>query len=195
MTVHSPADGLVYYGRGERGKWSTAAAVGSKLHKGGVILPDEVFITVVAPRPLVIRATVDEKDLHALAGRAELKGHAFPTVDPAMSLVACLAGLTSVPREAGKFDIVADVELGPDAALIRPGMACTLKFVTYRAASALSVPSSAVSEDEADDGTITRVVYLPRKDSKPEKRTVKIGKTSGGKTEILSGLQEGDEVL
>ena len=74
MTVHAPADGLVYYGRSEHGNWPNAAATGSKLRKGGVIAADEVFITVVAPRPLAVRATVDEKDLHQLSGRAELKG-------------------------------------------------------------------------------------------------------------------------
>ena len=42
---------------------------------------------------------------------------------------------------------------------------------------------------------MTHVVYLPGKQGKPEKRTVKTGKTAGGKTEILTGLRAGDEVL
>jgi multidrug efflux pump subunit AcrA (membrane-fusion protein) len=195
MTVHAPADGLVYYGRNEHGNWPGAVAVASKLRKRGVILPDEVFITVVAPRPIFVRASVDEKELQHLAGRAELKGHATPTAAPVPSLPARLTSLTSVPRESGKFDVLADVELGPSAALIKPGMACTLKFTTYRAADALSVPSSAVSEDEADDGTMTQVVFLSSKEGKPEKRIVKVGKSSGNKTEILDGLHAGDEVL
>ena len=91
--------------------------------------------------------------------------------------------------------MIADVELSPAAALIKPGMACTLKFTTYRAPDALTVPSSAVFEDEADDGAITHVVYLPAKEGKPVKRTVKLGKSSGGKTEILDGLHAGDEIL
>ena len=123
-------------------------------------MADEVFITVVTPRPLLIRTTVDEKDLHQLAGRAELKGRATPAALPELSLPARLTSLVSVPRESGKFDVLADVELSPEAALIKPGMACTLKFTTYRAPEALTIPSSAVSEDEADDGTITHVVYL-----------------------------------
>ena len=52
MTVHAPADGLVYYGRPERGQWTSANAAAQKLHKGGIIPPDEVFITVVAARPI-----------------------------------------------------------------------------------------------------------------------------------------------
>ena len=51
MTVHAPADGFVYFGRCERGHWSAAATAAQKLHKGGSIVADEVFMTVVAPRP------------------------------------------------------------------------------------------------------------------------------------------------
>jgi HlyD family secretion protein len=195
MTIHAPADGLVYYGRNERGNWPGASSMTSKLRKGGVVMADEVLITVVAPRPVIVRGSVEEKDLHSLAGRDELKGRAAPTADPALSLPARLSSLTPVPREAGKFDVIADVELGPDATFIKPGMACSLKFTTYRAHDALAVPSSAVFEDEADDGTITHVVYLPGKEGKPEKKTVKTGRSAGGKAEILAGLHAGDEIL
>ena len=51
MTVHAPADGIVYYGRNDHGTWPGAAAMTSKLRKGGVIMADEVFITVVASPP------------------------------------------------------------------------------------------------------------------------------------------------
>jgi multidrug efflux pump subunit AcrA (membrane-fusion protein) len=195
FTVHAPADGLVYYGRNDHGNWPGAAATASKLRKGGAIMADEVFITVVAPRPLVVRSSVEEKDLNHLAGRAELKGRVTPTAEPALSLPARLTSLVSVPREPGKFEVLADVELGPDAALLKPGMACSLKFTTYRAASALTVPSSAVSDDESEDGAVTHVVYLTGKEGKQAARTVKSGKSSGGKTEILSGLEAGDEIF
>ena len=81
FTVHSPADGLVYYGRCERGQWSPAA-MAPKLRKGGTIAPDEVFMTVVVPRPLDVRASVDEKELYALTDPKELKGFVTPTFDP-----------------------------------------------------------------------------------------------------------------
>jgi HlyD family secretion protein len=195
FTVHAPADGLVYYGRNDHGTWPTSAATASRLRRGGTIMPDEVFITVVAPRPLVVRSSVDEKDLHHLSGRAELKGRITPAAEPALSLLARLTSLVSVPREPGKFEVLADVELGPDAALLKPGMACTLKITTYRTGSALTVPSSAVSDEEDEDGSVHHVVYLPGRDGKPIARTVKTGKTSGGKTEIVSGLEAGDEIF
>jgi multidrug efflux pump subunit AcrA (membrane-fusion protein) len=55
------------------------------------------------------------------------------------------------------------------------------------------VPSKAVFSEELDEDQ--RYVYLVKKDAKPEKRTVTVGKTSGDKTEIISGLQDGDEIL
>jgi len=195
LTVHAPADGLVYYGRCERGHWS-AAATAPKLHKGGVITPDEVFITIVAPRPVDIRATVDEKDLFTLSQPKELKGLVTPTFDPEHRLPARLTSILPVPREAGKFEAVVAVEIGEDKAAIKPGMACTVKFVPYRKEDALTVPSTAVFEDDSAD-LLTNYVYLaqPDKDGKFPKRQVKTGKMAGGKTEIRDGLTDGDEVL
>src|SRR5262249_13953822 len=84
-----------------------------------------------------------------------------------------------------------DAVKSPDA--LMPGMACTVKLVPYVKADALTVPATAVITDDLDDDK--QFVYLTKKDGKPEKRTVTVGKTSGGKAEITAGLQEGDEIL
>ena len=58
MVVKSPADGIVYYGRCVRGKWS---GMGSEpFRRGAGIAPNEVFMTVVQPRPMLVRVTVAE---------------------------------------------------------------------------------------------------------------------------------------
>ncbi len=196
MTVHAPADGLVYYGRCDRGQWPSAAAVAAKLHKGGNIMPDEVFMTIVASRPLDVRAAVDEKDLAALTQRAELKGTVTSTFDPTRRLPARLSSVVPVPHESGKFEAVITVEIGQDLAALKPGMACSVKFIPYRKEDALSVPSTAVFEDESDD-SVDHYVYLAKtdKDGKHPKHKVTTGKTAQSKTEILAGLAEGDEIL
>jgi len=196
MTVHAPADGLVYFGRCERGHWTSAGAVSSKLHKGGTILPDEVFMTIVAPRPLDVRASVDEKDLAALTQRPELKGLVTSTLAPARRLPARISSIVPVPHEAGKFEAVIAVEVGEDLALLKPGMACTIKFVPYRKDDALTVPSAAVFEDDSEDALV-HYVYLAKaeKNARFPKRRVTTGKTAQGKTEIIAGLAEGDEIL
>lgn len=196
MTVHAPADGLVYFGRCDRGQWTSAGAAAAKLHKGGVIMADEVFMTIVAPRPLDVRANVDEKDLAGLTRKAELKGVVTSTFDPTRRLPGRLASIVPVPHEAGKFEAVISVEIGDDLAALKPGMACSVKFVPYRKDEALTIPALAVFEDESDD-SLDHYVYLAKVDQngKHTKRKVTTGKTAQGKTEILAGLAEGDEVL
>jgi multidrug efflux pump subunit AcrA (membrane-fusion protein) len=75
-------------------------------------------------------------------------------------------------------------------------MACTVKFVPYRKEDALTIPSTAVFTDDSAE-IITNYVYRakPEQDGKFPKQWVKTGKTSGGKTEILEGLSQGDEIL
>ena len=195
FTVHSPADGLVYYGRCERGQWSPAA-MAPKLRKGGTIAPDEVFMTVVVPRPLVVRASVDEKELYALMEPKELKGFVIPTFDSARRLRARLTSVLPVPHAAGKFEALVTVDINDNHTAIKPGMACTVKFVTYRKDNALTVPSMAVFEDDLED-ELTHYVYpaRPQENGKFVKHPVKTGKTVGGKTEIIDGLAVGDEIL
>jgi multidrug resistance efflux pump len=63
LTIASPADGVVYYGRWQAGKWSGAAEMQQKLRPGGQIAPHEVLMTVVDPGRLVVWVSVPEKDL------------------------------------------------------------------------------------------------------------------------------------
>ncbi len=196
MAVHAPADGIVYFGRCERGQWSAAAAMAQKLHKGGVIAPDEVFVTVVTARPVDVRATVEEKDLAALARPSELNGVVVPTFDPEQRLRGRLASILPVPREAGKFEAKVTVEIGDDKSAIKPGMACAVKFVPYRKDAVLTVPASAVCEDFSENA-ITTYVYLAKTErgGKYAKRQVRLGRTAANRTEVLEGLAEGDEIL
>ena len=61
MIVKAPIDGIVYYGRSLRGKWSAMSV--ETLRRGTQIMPNEVFMTVVQTRPLVIRTTVPESQV------------------------------------------------------------------------------------------------------------------------------------
>jgi multidrug efflux pump subunit AcrA (membrane-fusion protein) len=82
-----------------------------------------------------------------------------------------------------------------DAALpdtIVPGMACTVKVVSYLKPDAVVVPAVAVFDDEVNDDQ--HYVYKPGANG-PVKQMVTIGKRSGGRVEITSGLHAGDEIL
>src|SRR5262249_37143916 len=96
----------------------------------------------------------------------------------------------------GKFEAMIDVDLDDDKSAIRPGMACSVKFTPYRKDDALTVPSGAVFADDTADEP-SHYVHLARadKDGKHPRRPVKTAKRASGKTEILEGLAEGDEIL
>ena len=125
-----------------------------------------------------------------------LKGLVTPTVDPEHRLPVRLTSVLPIPREPGKFDAVFALDIGEDQSVIKPGMACSVKLVPYRKEDALTVPATAVFEDDWADA-LAYYVYLakPDKDGNYPKRPVKIGKSAGGKTEIVDGLAEGDEIL
>ena len=100
--------------------------------------------------------------------------------------------VSSIPVAPGKFE--ARISIFPrdddgNAGRILPGLACGIKVTTYENKDAIAVPSTAVFKD-AD----TRVVYI-KAEGKGQKRVVKVGKSFGGKTEILNGLEAGEEIL
>jgi multidrug efflux pump subunit AcrA (membrane-fusion protein) len=187
MTVRAPADGIVYYGKPEHGQWNSSAASAGKLLPGGTLTPDEVFLTIVRARPVFVRAVVEEKDLHLIApgskGRVNVAGY------PDIKLPGEVKKISAIPRAPGSFDAHVAVEPGEDARMVMPGMACTVKIAAYHKDGALTVPDSAVFSDRDDD---SHYVYLA---GKGERRTVKVGKTWGGKTEILEGLQDREEIF
>lgn len=96
------------------------------------------------------------------------------------------------------YDAVLDVE-NPEL-LLRPGMTANVTFVTQEAKDVLKVPNAALRfrlepgnrKDESGPGQ--RLVTVLR-GGKPERVPVKVGVTDGSFTEVLSGLEEGEQVV
>lgn len=191
MTVKAPVDGIVYYGKCVRGQWSTASAVAGKLQRGGLLGPEEVFMTIVKPRPLFVRVTVEEKDLHLV--KKDQEGKIVPVPFPDSKLAGRIEEVSAIPITPGNFEAKIKIDRDKDAGALMPGMNCNVKLVSYKKENALTVTASAVFAEELDEDR--RYVYLWSKEGKPVKKSVKVGKTSGTKIEILEGLQAGDEIL
>ena len=191
MTVKSPADGIVYYGKCVRGRFSDSTALGESLRRNGAIQPNQVVMTVVQPRPMFIRAAVPEEQLHNL--RPGLKGIATPTAYPDLKLAATIDRVSDVPTAPGSFDARLAVTLDRKAKELMPGMACKVKLTPYLKKDAISVPPKCVTTDEIDDQK--QFVYVLDKDGKPAKVDVTVGKKTDKQVEILKGLAEGDKVL
>jgi len=188
MVVVAPIDGILYHGQCDRGNWNTATVSG-RLRRNGSVQANEVFMTVVSPRPLVARADVEEKDLHAI--KADVAGELTPVGFPDLKLAARVKSVSLVPRAAGTFESRLTVDVPADVESLMPGMTGTVKLTTYRNDKATLVPSTAIFRDE---GSSASHVYL-LKEGKPVKTEITIGKASGGKTEVLNGLKVGDELL
>jgi HlyD family secretion protein len=189
MSVKAPIAGVVYYGRVMRGKWSGGAEAAAMLQNGGKLVAGGVFMTVINPEALLVRAVVDEKQL----GRVKpgMAARIVPTASQETTLAATLASISAVPVAIGGIDATATFKLGDAAQSAVAGMTCKVTLVPVFKADALSVPASAVFEDDFDPSK--RYVLIAG--DKPERRDVKTGLRTDAKVEIVEGLKAGDKIL
>jgi HlyD family secretion protein len=191
MVVKSPIDGVVYYGKAVRGRFSDATSMADMLRSHGSVQANQVLMTVVEPDDLFIRAAVPETQLHNL--HRGLKGKAIPAAYPDLRLGAVVERIDDVPTAPGTFD--ARLKLtGDDSEVdLTPGMACRVRLTAYLKKEAITVPPKAIVPDELNDQKF--YVYVAKADGKSKKISVTVGKRTDKKVEILKGLKEGDQVL
>jgi multidrug efflux pump subunit AcrA (membrane-fusion protein) len=188
LTIQAPLEGIVYHGKFSRGQWSASGSLEAKLVDGGMVMPEEVFMTVVNPRPEVVHLTIAEKDVHWL--KPGMAGKAKVPFRPDRKLTARVTRVAPLPVTPGKFEVQVALDLAAEDAGLMPGMACTVQWVPYARSAAIAIPTSCIHEE--DDRS---VVYVVGGAGKHHKREVKLGAVSGDQTEILAGLHEGEEVL
>ena len=189
MTVKAPIDGIVYYGRPVRGKWSGGS--GEMLRRGMPVQPNEAFMTVVQTRPLI-----DPHDRARIAGPARPgrpAGLCRSGGFTAQKLTGIVQKVATVPMSSSGFDCQITVAADALNSAIVPGMNCEMKLVPYKKTDALTVPPKAVFSDDFDPSK--EYVYLVGKDGKSQKRTVSLGDRNEKQVEVLAGLAAGDEIL
>ena len=191
FVVKAPVAGIVYYGQCERGRWTTADSMLRQLRPGGTVGVNQVIMTIVAAGPGFVRTDVPEASLRFMTpGTAAT---IVPTAFPRIKIAGKFASVDPIPVSEGQFDGKVSIagELG--GATIVPGMRCAIKVSAYSRTDALAVPSSAVfSEDDDKD---LKYVYVVVSGAEPRKQNVQVGEASGERTEILSGLAAGDQIL
>ncbi len=189
MMVKAPVEGIVYYGRSVRGKWSALSV--ETLRRGASIMPNEVFMTVVQTRPLTIRTTVPESQSQRV--RAGLQAVVQPVGFAGLKLSAIVQRVGTIPLGSSGFDCQLTVASDGLSSAIVPGMNCEMKMISYKKTDALTVPPKAVFTEEFDPAK--QYVYLRGQDGKPQKRVVTLGERNDKQVEVLQGLAEGDEIL
>lgn len=187
MLIRAPTDGLVYYGACEHGKWPTAPAVAKKLLPGGKLTPFEVFMTVVNPAALRLKAVVPEAELTKV--RVGLTGDAALVSAPDKKFKVRLEELGQVPMVTGGFE--ATLSAPPEAmAGLVPGLNCKVTLGGDAKPDQLLAPKEAVFS-EGDQ----KHVFALKSDGKHEKRAVKTGEADDKMIEILEGVAEGERLL
>ena len=187
MTVKAPAAGLAYHGKYSRGQWMPPGGPAG-LAAGGMVQPGDIFLTVVDPGKVAVRAEADEKERAAL--KAGQVARYSPTADPDGKLAGKVATVAVAPL-GGRFEVKLTLDGKADGLV--PGTTGSVRVVTGKKDGAVTIPASAVYSDDDGDG---KYVYRPGADgAKPKKQPVTTGLTAGDKVEITDGLADGDEVL
>jgi RND family efflux transporter MFP subunit len=187
MHARAPADGVVYYGACENGKWPTGPMLAKKLTPGGKLTPFEVFMTIVNPAKLQLRAVVPEAELAKV--RAGMTGEAALVSAPDKKFKTKLDELGQVPMVTGGFEATLSAPSEATAKLV-PGMNCKVTLGGDEKPDKLLAPKEAVFS-EGDQ----KHAFVLKSDGKHEKRSVKIGESDEKMTEIVEGLAEGEKIL
>lgn len=187
MVLKTPMSGMLYYGRCVRGKWQGVSGSGATtLEEGKKIPARKVIFTVINPKKLVARSSVDEDKIRFL--KNGVSGIAVMKFDKEIQLPVSVKAVKNVPMSGGKFDCMFDIdELGNAAGTVIPAMNCKISIKVHENPNAVVVPKGSVFSDDE----INHYVYT----TDEERKSVKVGMTSGDNIEILSGLSAGDEIL
>ena len=86
-----------------------------------------------------------------------------------------------------------EVALGNKVTDLRPNMVAQLKIVDYKSLRAFSVPVNLIQKGE--EGQYLFVAEGQGRKATARKRIVKTGSTYNGNVEILSGINEGDQII
>ena len=208
-TIYAPIDGIVLTRSVDPGQ-----TVASSLQA------PVLFVIAADLGKMELKAAVDEADIGAVrAGQhARFTVDAFPE-RPFDAEIRDISFASLTTDGVVTYDARLDVDNG--GMLLRPGMTATVSVVTKEAKGALTVPSTAfryrpeemrerpfsflsmftgrggrgragAQDEKPAEGLHTLYVL---ENGRPRRVDVKIGASDGDRTEVLSGLKEGDQVV
>ncbi|MCI0332601.1 MAG: HlyD family efflux transporter periplasmic adaptor subunit [Planctomycetes bacterium] len=193
MEIKAPADGIVFYGQSVNGRWSDTATLINKYKPKNNVSAGSVLMTIVETRPMYVTSTVDEGKRPDVSDGKKAK-IALPAED-AERVAAEVKSISPIPVSPGKFEINFNVTQDEIPAWIVPGMSGKIQVTTYNQKDAITVPKTAVHDDEDDeDQKYVWLVDPDDEEAKPERRNVKLGKRKGDDVEIVKGLKKGDVI-
>jgi hypothetical protein len=144
-------------------------------------------MTVVSLKGLAAHASLTEADYRKVF--AKMKGWATPTAAPGHRVAVEVKSVSRLPSALGQYKVLFTVNPS-DKGYLHPAMSCAIRLLVLNKPKAITVPSKALRANAKGE----LVVRLKTKKGESQ-RVVKTGNSHGGKTEIIKGLSEGDEIL
>jgi len=153
---------------------------------GAMVDQETEILTIMDPTVLCIDADIYEKDIARIRNGQEVE-----------------ASVPAYPRETfrGKISYISDVlkeetraitvrtEVENKGFKLKPGMFADIKIYLNHQEKAIVLPEEAILEDKGE-----KIVFI-KKESTYHPQVVEVGVIEEGYAEILSGVQEGDEVV
>ena len=175
-TIRAPIDGIVAFVSTQEGETVVAS------------LNAPTFVTLINLRKLEVTVFVDETDI----GRIEVGQTAKFTVDTYAEQffngkVREIHPKAVVKDNVVNYEVILDIEKN-NVAKLRPEMTANVVVTTGTRKSVLTLPKEAIKRENKK----TFVVMQISDGLKDE--PVELGWRDGGKVEVLSGLNEGDQV-
>ncbi len=151
---------------------------------GQAVMPGMPGIRVVNSSNLKVKALVAE----SYSGKVNQGDEVLVILPDLQDTLKSRLSFASKTIDASSRSFGVEVKL-PTNKTYRQNMVAVLKIVDYENKNAITVPVNAIQKSERGD-----YVYISVQ-NKAKRTLVKPGKTSGGKTEILSGLKAGDKLI
>ena len=165
----------------------TVDLVSIKVGQG--VAPGLPAVSVVNPAALKIKADLSESYANIVKqGNPVLIN--FPDINKSVKATVTYSS-KSINALTRTFNVEVDLPNDND---LHPNMVAELKIVDYENKNALVVPINTIQEIDGE-----KLVYISTKNQMNEtiakKVTITVGKTYGTSAEILSGLNEGDQLI
>ncbi len=186
FTITTPLDGLAVVQPTFRGgEWSL-------IQQGDQVFPGQLFLKVVNPERMQVEATINqaESGLFRIGQTARINLDAFPGLQ-FKGKIFSIGALASGGFRQGFYIRNVPVRIaieGSDPRLI-PDLSAGVDVILDRVEKVKRIPLAAVREEQG-----RRVVYV-RQGQSAQRRVVELGLANSIQVAVLSGLEEGEEVL
>ncbi|RYD91188.1 MAG: efflux RND transporter periplasmic adaptor subunit, partial [Sphingobacteriales bacterium] len=154
------------------------------LKLGEAVGPGVAGIGIVNDANLKVKANVPESYSSSVSTGNKVK-ILIPDAQDSVVTSVSFAG-KAIDPVSRSFPI--EVKL-PTRSNLRPNMTAVLRIADYTAGSALAIPVKAIQKSENGDYVFINVNGVAKQ------KVIKQGKISGGRSEILSGLTAGDQLI